>query len=106
MENYMRFKIMGGHISMKPGAVPHKFDCQLNSVPDLCTSLKRGYRKLLIDDVGDDNAIGALNTPSASASAAASRLFEPTSFDLLRRVYFLYATLRHSQIYYTLFEMF
>lgn len=73
MKNYMRFKIMGGHIIMKPDVVPHKFDCQINSVPDICTSRKRGHRKLLLDEVGDDNALGV-----ASASAAASRLFEPT----------------------------
>lgn len=30
MENFVRFKLMGGHITLKPDVVPHKFACQPN----------------------------------------------------------------------------
>lgn len=31
MENYLRFSLMGGQMRMKPGIVPHIFECQLDT---------------------------------------------------------------------------
>lgn len=31
MENYIKFKLVGGRIQLKKGVVPHKFQCQRNT---------------------------------------------------------------------------
>ncbi|KAK4303651.1 hypothetical protein Pmani_019424 [Petrolisthes manimaculis] len=33
MENYLYYSMMGGHIRIKPGVRPHKFDCQGKVTP-------------------------------------------------------------------------
>lgn len=32
MENYVRFKLIGGKLQLKKGTVPHKFACQEHTV--------------------------------------------------------------------------
>lgn len=48
MENYVKFKLMGGNLQLKKSAAPHKFSCQkeLIEYTDL-TWLKRNAKKQL-----------------------------------------------------------
>lgn len=59
MENYIRYKLMGGNIVLKPWVVPHIFDCQTDrkrasTVPDRSLLVKK-QRKQLVDEAVAEN---------------------------------------------------
>lgn len=47
MENYIKFKLMGGLKKMKPNVVPHIFDCQ----PDRKRSVTQAARAVAVKRV-------------------------------------------------------
>lgn len=66
MENYIRFKLMGGQIKMKNNVVPHIFDCQPDrkrafSQPPRSASVKRVRRRIL------EEALSMNTVPSSSS---------------------------------------
>ncbi|XP_018573531.1 uncharacterized protein LOC108912699 [Anoplophora glabripennis] len=67
MENFMKFKMVGGNIKMKRNVVPHIFDCQKDRERGLThlddpAAVKRVKRKI----VEDDNESSFQDVPSTS----------------------------------------
>ncbi|XP_050311187.1 uncharacterized protein LOC126746837 [Anthonomus grandis grandis] len=61
MDNYIKFKIMGGPKIMKPHSVPHIFDCQPDrkrtfSQPPRLTAAKRIRRQIVADAISSTQA--------------------------------------------------
>ncbi|RVE47006.1 hypothetical protein evm_008390 [Chilo suppressalis] len=63
MENYFKFKLVGGKLQLKKGVLPHKFECQKLST---ITIVRSGYKKrqdkeyiqqILCPNIGHDNLL-------------------------------------------------
>lgn len=75
MENYIRFKLMGGKIIMKRDVVPHIFDCQPDRkrtssyVPARSLPIKRERKRLVAEaEAADEQRFAGqpLDPPSTS----------------------------------------
>ncbi|KAG8178369.1 hypothetical protein JTE90_027237 [Oedothorax gibbosus] len=45
MENYIRYKLMGGRIFLKKGVLPHRFDCQTSKKETVAASTERAAKR-------------------------------------------------------------
>lgn len=66
MENYIKFKLMGGQKRMKKHVVPHIFDCQPDrkrafSQPPRLAATKRAKRQILADAITSSSASNMVN---------------------------------------------
>ncbi|KAH1012819.1 hypothetical protein HUJ05_011905 [Dendroctonus ponderosae] len=74
MENYVRFKLMGGKILLKTGVIPHIFDCQQDrkraaSAPERSLSLKRERKRLVEEAFCSDQPQEALSSDQPSTNS-------------------------------------
>lgn len=91
MENYIKFRLMGGQKKMKKHVVPHIFDCQPDrkrafSQPPRLAATKRAKRQILADAITSSSAcnMGDMvsqledsKAPECSASESTSKHTEP-----------------------------
>ncbi|KAK4887140.1 hypothetical protein RN001_003411 [Aquatica leii] len=83
MENYIRFKLLGGNFFLKSGVIPHIFDCQPDrkraaSAPERSLSLKMKRRRLM-EEVLISTKISSkedLDRPSTSSPVVGSETDE------------------------------